>query len=136
MIMGVTWKYPYKIKGIIKMIQTQKNNGSFHTVMDYYGVSAWDEAIYIPAGLEVEGFGSYRFYSYGDYPANRDVHTRHLVFSTPEAPDIRTLINSGKALIQYFELNETSHEIEQSIGELVVSTVPLNSSRQRNGILA
>lgn len=105
------------------MIQTQKKEGSFHTVMSRFGVSSWDEAIYIPAGLRIESNSSFRFYDYGDYPFNKDKYTRHLEFITPESPDFRELVSSGKALLQFIELSESVACLENSLGSVAVSAL-------------
>jgi hypothetical protein len=111
------------------MVHTQKVNGSFHTVMSCFGVSRWDEAIYIPAGLSLEGNSSARFYEFGEYPENRDRYMRHLVFSTPESPDIYNLANTGRALIQLFEIAESHSQIEElQIKQIQFGQVASNAS--------
>ena len=103
------------------MVNTQKIDGTYQTVMSYFGVSRWDESIYIPAGLATEGNKSTRFYDYGEYPLYSDRYKRHIVFATHESPNYRELINSGRALIQYLELVEVAEAIEQSVGYIAVN---------------
>jgi hypothetical protein len=110
------------------MVQTQKQNGMFQTVISYFGEGRWDDAIYIPAGLSLEGNNSARFFDFGEYPVNRDRYMRHLVFSTFESPDIHNIANAGRALIQLFEIAESHSQIEDfqeqqiQVGQIAIST--------------
>jgi hypothetical protein len=87
-------------------LHTTKSEGIYKTVISRFGVDDWDESIYIQAGLRIEGNNSAKFYDYGACPLNTDNYMRHLTFETLESPDIKRLCMSGRALIQFFELEE------------------------------
>lgn len=103
--------------------QTRKNNSSYHTVMSCFGVGPWDDGVYVQAGLRLEGNTTAVFYDFGEYPQNRDNYMRHVEFRTNESPDINKILMSGRALIQFFELEE----LTQGTCENKISTEQIES---------
>lgn len=99
-------------------IQTHRKEGRFETTVSFFGKSC-DTFLFLRAGLVSNEIDA-DIFDLGEYSINKDPFTRHIVFTTTEAPNESRYIDDGRALFEYLAMAER-HQIV--IGEEIIKII-------------